>query len=624
MMLGGWIPGKVTTIAARSGVGKCLGYGTLVVLSDGSLKPVQELKVDDCLLGIDGKPNKIVSTVSGKDNMFRIHQSKGISYEVNSVHMLSLTDGTKKVNIPLNEFLAYNTNVQYDLRGYKEVGKFPEKELEFPPYLLGLWLGDGKSTGTIIYNVDQEVLDYCLDYHNLPNTRVQIRQAKTVKQIEFTSETTLYTGHGATRYKEPNYFKQFLLKYDLWNNKHIPLIFLTASQEQRLELLAGLIDTDGSVASGGYEITQKNKQLSDQIVYLCDSLGFTTHQSVKVVRGVTYFRLYISGNGLNEIPVRISRKILALKDIRNKSLSRIKVEPLGIGDYYGFTLENEDRRFFLSDFTVTHNTALTVPMFDAAGRVQNGKRAEFLFFTWEMESSYLVDRQVCYKVGITNHMLTQGAKLFGENTWDKVKGVYRDVEKLPVLYQEMSTNINVVSATVLEFVQQCKEKEKVEGIKIQPVVVVDYIGMAQFEGSGLRTYGIADFMNGAKKLANQTGASFCIFAQINRGADEKDTPQRSDISDSQSIEMASDNLVLLHRPEYNNIATITDPATGDQIESKNKMLLRVLKGRDFGTGDALVNCEIKYYRFWDMDHSFDTKYWELYQKKEFWLKHFGL
>jgi replicative DNA helicase len=270
-------------------------------------------------------------------------------------------------------------------------------------------------------------------------------------------------------------------------------------------------------------------------------------------------------------------------------------------------------------------TALTVPMFDAAGRVQNGKRAEILFFTWEMESSYLVDRQVCYKLGITNHMLTQGSKLFGESTWTKAKTAYKEVERLPVTYQEMSTNINTVSAIVLEFVKQCKEKEKVEGLKIQPVVIVDYIGMAQFEGAGLRTYGIADFMNGAKKLANQTGAAFCIFAQINRGADEKDVPTRSDISDSQSIEMASDNLVLLHRPEYNGIATIADPDNGgEMIESKNKMLIRVLKGRDFGTGDKLVNCDIKYYRFWDMEHDFTTEYWKLYEKKEFWLKHFGL
>jgi replicative DNA helicase len=267
---------------------------------------------------------------------------------------------------------------------------------------------------------------------------------------------------------------------------------------------------------------------------------------------------------------------------------------------------------------------MSVPMFDAATRITNGRRVEFLFFTWEMESSYLVDRQVCYRLGLTNHMLTQGAKLFGDATWEKVKATYREVEKLPVTYQEMSTNINTVSAITYEFVKQCSEKEKVEGVKIQPVVIIDYIGMAQFEGSGLRTYGIGDFINGCKKLANVTGAAFCIFAQINRGADEKDVPARGDISDSQAIEMASDNLVLLHRPEYNNISTITDPETGEQIESKNKMLIRVVKGRDFGTGDALVQCDIKYYRFWDMTHNFDTKYWELYNSKDFWLKHFNL
>ena len=269
-------------------------------------------------------------------------------------------------------------------------------------------------------------------------------------------------------------------------------------------------------------------------------------------------------------------------------------------------------------------SALVVQMFKEGSRVANGRRAEFLFFTWEMESSYIVDRHVCNTVGITNRMLQQGAKLLGENTMVDIKSAYNDASKLSVSYQEMSTDIEHVKLLTKKFTEECAEKSKAEGIHVQPVVIIDYVQMSQFEGNGLRTYGIGDFMNGAKKIANETGASFCIFAQLKRTSDDKDMPERNDFADSQSIEMASDNLLLIHRPEYNGIETIKDPETGLELPSEGKMLIRALKGRDFGTGDILINCDVKYFRFWDINHDWGYEYHHLYESKDFWLNYFNL
>jgi replicative DNA helicase len=268
-------------------------------------------------------------------------------------------------------------------------------------------------------------------------------------------------------------------------------------------------------------------------------------------------------------------------------------------------------------------TALVTQMLQAGARVVNKRRAEFLFFTWEMESSYLIDRHVCNTVGITNRMLQQGAKLLGDKKLQEIKDAYSEAAALPVTYQEMSTDINHVKMLTKQFVDRCKEKEIAEGTKIQPVIIIDYVQMSQFEGAGLRTYGIGDFMNGAKKIANDTGAAFCIFAQISRAADSKDMPERGDFADSQSIEMASDNLILIHRPEYNGVDIINDPESGMDIPSEGKMLIRALKGRDFGIGDVLINCEVKYFRFWDQNHAFDYEYHHLYEDKNFWLDYFG-
>lgn len=272
----------------------------------------------------------------------------------------------------------------------------------------------------------------------------------------------------------------------------------------------------------------------------------------------------------------------------------------------------------------TGKTALTAPMFDAGSRTFNGRRAEFLVFTWELDPSLLIDRHICNKVGLTLKELNQGAKLLSGKTMVGVKEEYAKASKLPVVYQLHSTNVGVVKQIAREFVRRCTEKEKIEGVEILPVLVVDYINMAQFEGTGLRTYGIGDFMNGIKQLCNELAMAGVIFAQINRTTDkESRIPDRSDFSDSAAIENASDNLIVLYRPEYHGVDTVMDPESRVEVSSEKKMLIRVLKGRDYGIGDFLINCDIKFFRFWDLNHKIDFPYWELYSKKEFWMEHFG-
>jgi len=272
-------------------------------------------------------------------------------------------------------------------------------------------------------------------------------------------------------------------------------------------------------------------------------------------------------------------------------------------------------------------TALTSSFFSRGAEVVNGKRAHYLFMTWEMESSYLVDRHVCRIAGITNAMLTQGAKLLGPKTKQLIKSAYLEADTIPVLYQELALDVEKATAVITSFIEKCKDMADSEGVGVQPVIVIDYIQMADFQKVGTRTYGIGDFMNFLKQTANKTGSAVCVFAQIKRTADDRGSmPQRNDILDSGAIENASDNLVLLHRPEYYYEEEMTDPNTvpPTKIEAKNKMLIRMLKGRDFGLGDRVINCEVKYYRFWDLQASrWDYPYWQNYNDESFWKRQFG-
>jgi intein/homing endonuclease len=73
-----------------------------------------------------------------------------------------------------------------------------------------------------------------------------------------------------------------LRNLDLLQNKHIPLIYKCNSRENRLKLLAGLIDSDGHlIKNGGFEFTQKNERLMDDVIYLARSLGFSCDKKIK-------------------------------------------------------------------------------------------------------------------------------------------------------------------------------------------------------------------------------------------------------------------------------------------------------------------------------------------------------
>ena len=86
----GFNAGDLVIIGARPAMGKCLGRGTKVVMFDGSLRNVEDIKVGEQLMGHDSSPRNVLSTTSGTEQMYWVKQNKAIDYRVNESHILSL------------------------------------------------------------------------------------------------------------------------------------------------------------------------------------------------------------------------------------------------------------------------------------------------------------------------------------------------------------------------------------------------------------------------------------------------------------------------------------------------------------------------------------------------------
>ena len=110
----------------------CHAKDTAIVMADGSRKMVQDIKVGDKLMGVNGQTRVVESLIRGNDKLFKVNQSKAKSYIVNEGHVLSLIyigEETYKnieygmtVNITVHDFMNLNEEMKSKFNGYKEDG----------------------------------------------------------------------------------------------------------------------------------------------------------------------------------------------------------------------------------------------------------------------------------------------------------------------------------------------------------------------------------------------------------------------------------------------------------------------------------------------------------------------
>jgi GTPase len=458
-------------VGGNVNAGKCLGINTPILMYDGKIKKVQDVKNGDKVMGDDNEPRTVVGTTTGTNIMYKITMKRGGEYIVNSHHILCLKrtniecvfidnkrnaykckwwedlkikekrfywKGNKEkareaatlylkdevplksnysppntiVHINVKKYKDLSAYVQKELYGYKVGATFKHQNVSIDPYLLGVWLGDGTSLKPEITNIDNSILEkvrtVCekngwrftkiknsIHYSitGIGNTVVKTTNKSKIVGVRFSNgywiaswtdlehkkqtkafSVTKYDHEQAKKlaiktrsenyvksiYNTSNPFWDLIKKYDLVNNKHIPDVYKYNSRDVQIALLAGMIDTDGHYVKGTYTITQKNKKLLEDLEFICRSLGFWATIKPKFVKKVqrTYYRMTIVGN-LNEVPTAVPRKQANPRVSKiGYMVSAIKVEKLGEDNYYGFSVEGNNNRFLLGDFTVTHNSSM--------------------------------------------------------------------------------------------------------------------------------------------------------------------------------------------------------------------------------------------------------------------------
>lgn len=539
---GGLSKGDLMYIFGRPGSGKCLGLGTKIVMFDGGYKNVEDIVVGDLLMGVDSTPRTVLSTTSGKEMMYWVHQKKGISYRVNKSHILSLKRGKtekKQKYGDERQFIvgdvANKSKRFFDTwKGWKSGVSFPRREITIDPYFLGLWLGDGNTSNSVVWNEDAEIEEWF--------NKFALENDFGLSIIEYKDKCKGFNLTGG--------MQTALRKVGLLGKKHIPDEYMFNTYEVRMSLLAGLIDSDGHLSKDdkiSYEITLKDRELLMQVKQLCDSLGFVTAVAEKtgVIKSIdfsgTYCRLRFGGNNLEDIPVKIARK-RAIKSKTNSSwrLMPITIEEDKVDDYYGFELSG-DGLFLLEDFTVTHNTTLLFSMI--VSWVLTGKRVVVI-------SNEIRYEDVLYK--LYSHMA-------GIDQSAKRKSTISDTDKKRLLivknFLAENKNLRII-------------KKPVHNVKQISSFIEDDTDIVTIDGAYLMAKSpdwkdLTEVSNALRGISNNHGVAIVGVIQANRSAAEKTGLESVAGSDS----FTQDADILLG---VNNAGAIVGGRTVNILSAKNR------------------------------------------------------
>lgn len=271
-------------------------------------------------------------------------------------------DDNNIFDMSIRHYMSLNTTTKLRLAGTRgKCVQYDRKDVALDPYVLGLWLGDGFSNGykyACYGEKDPEIISY-LENWAASNDAVLKKKGKYT--YNFSSVSNF-------RKKGCAPLKNLLKKYNVVNNKHIPVDYMLNDRATRLAVLAGIIDTDGTVSRKGTRVNisqgAAHKDLAFQIVDLARSLGFYTTITERTVsykykgekRHKQAFTINISGEALADIPTRLPRKKTANTITRATSTStgKLTICDASVGDYVGIKIDGNER-FVLNDFTVTHN-----------------------------------------------------------------------------------------------------------------------------------------------------------------------------------------------------------------------------------------------------------------------------
>ena len=362
-----WIPKVHFTdsyIEFENKLGNKLGvkmYGAKALSLDSELftingkTTIKDVCVGDRIFGPDGK----LTTILQKSEIFykqmyclTLHDGRKLKLSEDHINSVIRQRQDKygkmylnKENLTTKEILKIgirnknSTNWKFFIENTNPV-EFMKKDLILDPYTLGLLLGDGRIREKGSCDLTAHKDDWETYYKYIP-----YKLGK--KQVDTRNNNVV--NHTIKNIYKENLKLGINVK---GNKKFIPQEYLFSSVEQRLELLKGLMDTDGTIGSNGYcSYSSTSLQLCTDIAFLVRSLGGVA----QIQESKTYTKVGIKIN----LPIfKLDRKLVKQRYNQKNYSHIISIEPIELEPSQCIAVDNNDHQFLTNDFIRTHNTGI--------------------------------------------------------------------------------------------------------------------------------------------------------------------------------------------------------------------------------------------------------------------------
>lgn len=297
----------------------CFAKGTKVLMMDGSVKCIENIKQGDIVMGDDCTPRIVKDTCFGYEDMYIIIPKFGQPVVVNKKHILSLIktsgkDKGMKMDIQLEDYLVLPTKTNWSW--YRTVVSFPEKDVPIDPYLYG-FISGGSLTAT---------------------------KQRYLETLGYSKEC----------------YADFLGSDELRPE------YCINTSTVRVQVLSGILDSCAvfNKTTKRFVIISQHNEYINQIIFIASSLGYYTSKITNTqsdfVNGYeqALYMCYIYPNVNQVLVTKLIQVTYNNVDFPGYFTTCFYLEKKSCDHYYGITIGN-NHRFLLADFSVVHNTGKT-------------------------------------------------------------------------------------------------------------------------------------------------------------------------------------------------------------------------------------------------------------------------
>ena len=376
----------LTVVHGPAGTSKAQPLDTPVLTPNG-WTTMGEIEVGDRVISVDGNPTIVTGVFpQGKIDVWELTFSDGTKTECCSDHLwLTQTDndrnnrswtktingkrtkyknekeGTVKKTSEIIETLYTKRNrVNHSIPITSPVN-FNEKHLDIDPYIMGCLLGDGCFRHHVGFSTKDLEIIHTIE--NLLDSEMEISKRSEYDYVTIKEKTT---------YK--NKIKHYLIELGLWNKlssyeKYIPNVYKFNSVENRIKILNGLMDTDGTVSKDGrfVSFTSTSKRLVEDLKEIVQSLGgiATDHKprnesysyKGEKKKGQTSYSITLTMNpSINPFLLRRKSDLVVPKTKYKPIRYIVSARLVGKKESKCIKVDHDSHLYLTNNYIVTHNT----------------------------------------------------------------------------------------------------------------------------------------------------------------------------------------------------------------------------------------------------------------------------